>query len=341
MDRSKERGYRADGGITRLNATARALLGYGPALEGESLAALARRLRVERADGSPCPAAELPAARALLGEVVRGVMLAFHPPAGDPVWVAVSAGPILAADGALRGAVATLTDITPLRRLQEQRDDFVHMVSHDLRSPLTGVLLQAELLGRRAAERGDGPSSQGLQSIIRNAHQMAAMIGDLVDSTRLESGQLPLELAPLALGPFLSEVMRHLGGADVARIRVAAPAELPAARGDGRQLERVVTNLITNAVKYSPPGSPIVVTAEAVSGELRVSIADAGPGIPAEDQPHLFARYYRARQTTRTEGLGLGLYITRLLVEAHGGRIWVESAPGRGSTFRFTLPTAG
>jgi len=171
---------------------------------------------------------------------------------------------------------------------------------------------------------------------------MNAMIQDLVDMTRLESGQLALTLQAVDLHAYLANLLSRTETLlDYARIRVELPPGLPAVRADYNRLERIVINLLSNALKYSPPGTPVTVRAQQEAGMVRVSVTDEGAGIPPEEQPNLFQRYYRAQSTRAAEeGIGLGLYITKLLVEAHGGRVWVESAMGKGSTFSFTLPTA-
>ncbi|MHB1416804.1 MAG: sensor histidine kinase, partial [Chloroflexota bacterium] len=127
---------------------------------------------------------------------------------------------------------------------------------------------------------------------------------------------------------------------DQARLRVEAPQPVPPVLADPERVERVVVNLVTNALKYSTPGKPVVVRVQPSDGEAMVSVIDEGPGISSEELPHLFQRYRRAAAGNKAGGLGLGLYIARLIVEAHGGRIWVESEVGKGSTFSFTLPLA-
>ena len=168
------------------------------------------------------------------------------------------------------------------------------------------------------------------------------MIQELVESTRLESGILELhkELAdPCGL---LREVVQGVGTPeDRGRIQPECAEGLPELLVDRERMERAVVNLITNALKYSPPTSPVVVKAERTDGEVQISVSDRGVGIAPEELPHIFDRFYRAAAGRKGQGLGLGLYITRLMVEAHGGRVGVESRLGEGSTFRITLPIHG
>ena len=336
--------YAPDGRIRRMNAAAQRLLGYTPSQDRDrTIAGQLVRLRCELPGGGPLALGQSPPERALHGETVRGEVLVLHPPDGRTLWVSSSAAPIRAADGELLGAVITFTDITPLHDLQEQREDFLRAVSHDLRNPLTVIRTRAELLLLRLrSTRAGSEELESAQAILTSAGRMNAMIQELVDATRLEAGQVHLEARPIELPAFIADLVRRLAGAlETERIRVSAPAGLPPVLADPDQLERILTNLFSNALKYSPPGSEVTVTLGAREGRIVTAVADQGPGIAPEDLPHLFERYYRTQVgRERGEGLGLGLYITRKLVEAHGGRIWAESEPGKGSTFSFSLPAA-
>jgi len=201
------------------------------------------------------------------------------------------------------------------------------------------VLGQAQVI-LRAAEAGETQRIvQSANAIITSARRMNAMIQDLVDLTRLEAGQVRLARQPVELQSFIWDLLeRSKPVMDVRRIRLEIPADLPAVSADPGRLERILTNLLTNALKYSPPDTEVIVRAVRTDEEIQVSVTDRGVGIAPEDLPHIFERFYRARGVRKVEGLGLGLYITKMLVEAHGGRIWVESELGRGSTFYFTLP---
>jgi len=171
-----------------------------------------------------------------------------------------------------------------------------------------------------------------------SARRMSLMIQDLADSARLEAGQMRLETRPVDLDRMVSDLLTQLTGAmDVGRIKVNIPTRLPYVNADPNRLERILINLITNALKYSRPGTDVSILAKPVDGEVVTSVTDQGQGIAPEDLPHIFERFYRAKGTRRGDGLGLGLYITKGLVEAHGGRIWVESELGKGSTFHFSL----
>jgi signal transduction histidine kinase len=246
-------------------------------------------------------------------------------------------------DGQVVGAITTFTDVTSLHALQEQQQVLMQMVSHDLRAPLAIIKGYAQLLIGMVADTVENAGiRQGLATIDRGVNRMDVMIQDLVDVTRWEGGQLELRREPVALSSYLNDLLQRISlTMDTTRIRVEVPPELPRVSADYARLERVVVNLLSNALKYSEAGTPVTLRAWQEKAMVVVAVADQGQGIDPADQPHLFERFYRARRTERRpEGIGLGLYITRVLVEAHGGYVWVESEPGRGSTFYFTLPIA-
>jgi signal transduction histidine kinase len=297
---------------------------------------------LETPEGRPLPLEETPGLRASRGDTLQGAVLRCRRGDGKIVWFSCSAAPIRTPEGTLLGAIALFDDITALHDLEEQREDFLRIVSHDLRSPLVAIGGFAERLRRRFEETGVGESERKcLKFIADGANQMSAIIQDLVDSTRLESGQVRLEEETVALGGFVANLLERAAGAmEVGRIRVEIPPDLPPLAADPHPLERILTNLLTNALKYSPPEAGVILSAKRTNGEATVSVLDHGPGIAPEDLPHLFDKFYRAEGTRKAEGLGLGLYIAKMLVEAMGGRIWAQSELGKGSAFHFTLPLA-
>jgi len=334
--------YGPSGEILRMNPTAARILGYSTPEMDLPLAKRVARLRMETAEGRRIQPEDAPVALALRGETVQGSVVVVHLPDGSSFWLSVSAAPIRSPSGEMLGAVATFTDVTELHRLQEERQDIVRMVSHDLRNPLTAVQGQAQIILKLLDRSGqDGALRRSAETIVANARQMNAMIQDLVDMARGETAQLVLNPVAIDLGRAVPDLIQRMPDVlEASRIRVEIPKGLPHVRADPNRLERVVTNLLSNALKFSPPQTEVLVAAEKLDGEVKLSVTDRGVGIPPEVIPRLFQRYYRAAATRKTTGLGLGLYITRLLVEAMGGRIWVESEVGKGSTFSFTLPLA-
>lgn len=318
--------------------TRQGILGYSEAELKFAVGERADALAVQTVDSNPLPFEETPGVRALQGETVCGETLVLRRADGVK-WLSASAAPILGAEGAILGVVVTFTDLTALHQLQEQREDFINSVSHDLRSPLAVIQGQASILQRTLGKGGQRGRSLGY--IIAASHRMNAMIRDLVDSARRESGQLLLDEQPVDLRSFVAELLeRYALLASERRVRLDISPDLPPVEADPSRLERVFLNLLGNAMKYAPPASEVTVGATAGDGEIRAWVADRGLGIACDDLPRIFDRYYRAKGDRKDEGLGLGLYITRMLVEAHGGRITAESQVGKGTTFYFTLPLA-
>lgn len=241
--------------------------------------------------------------------------------------------------------MVVFTDITPLRRLQEQRIRYILGVSHGLRTPLTVVQGQAQLLLTALEKSGfNGRLQRSAEAVVTSSHRMSVMLRDLVDLTSMEAGQeLKLNRIPVELPAFVRELCTRLAGLlDTSRIQLQAPQDLPRVWADPDRLERILVNLFSNALKYSRPGTRIQVALSAGGeGEVVTSVSDQGPGIPQHQIPLLFQPYQRIQlDRLPRESVGLGLYITRGLVEAHGGSIRVESEVGVGSTFSFTLPVA-
>jgi signal transduction histidine kinase len=263
---------------------------------------------------------------------------------GSTVHFLTNAGQIRDTSGNPAGLVTVYTDITRIVQMQRQQEEFIRAVSHDLRQPLTVIHGQGQMLQHAFEREGsDGRKSKMVDAIVVSAKRMATMVQDLTESARLEGGSLCLNRAPLEIDYLVRGVVeRSWHGQDAERIQIQLAGDSPQVTADAEKIERVLTNLITNALKYSPPTAPVVVSARTDRRGVVVSVADAGPGIAPEDLSSIFKRYYRAGlpRDGRREGLGLGLYIAKGLVEAHGGRMWVESSLGEGSTFSFSLPLA-
>lgn len=224
------------------------------------------------------------------------------------------------------------------------RDELIGMVSHDLKNPLSAVLLNAAQLLKKPAA-GEERRVQGrrrLEGIKRAGERMDQLIRNLLDVTTAEAGRLTVRRRATALGPVIAETLQGLEALATDKdihVLTEIPVDLPAVWAEGSRVQQVLANLIGNAIKFTPVGGEVTVRCEPLEGELLVAIIDTGPGIPPEDVPHLFDRFWRAARTTEL-GTGLGLSIARNLVLAHGGRIWVHSQVGAGTTFCFTLPFA-
>ncbi|MHB1132355.1 MAG: PAS domain-containing protein [Chloroflexota bacterium] len=299
---------------------------------------------VRAPDGSALVPEQWPLRRALRGEMFTGVECLYVRPDGVRRRLVVSSSGVRDEAGQLALAIVVYHDVSELRRLEEAREDFVRAVSHDLRQPLTVIQGQAQLLRALLQKRGiEEREHRSLEGLTVSAKRMGNMIADMVEVTRLETGQLLLDCVPLDLYSYALDVAQRLAvGDDAGRVHVEPPPTPPLARADEERLERVLTNLIGNALKYSPGGTPVTVCFQRRGNEVITTVSDLGRGIPAADLPHILERYYRAQaeRERRSEGLGLGLYISRLIVEAHGGRLWVESQLCQGSSFYFSLPVA-
>ncbi len=201
------------------------------------------------------------------------------------------------------------------------------------------MLGQADLLRQRMQKQGLTQEAQIAAAVVSSAKRMNTMIQELVDSARLEAGQVALNKKRTDMTQLVRDVVDRMANREErARVAVEAPAAALLVFVDAERIERVITNLLSNALKYSPSDSPAVLHLAPQGDKLVLSVTDRGVGIQAEDIPHLFQRFYRAKTAQRHEGLGLGLYISRLIAEAHGGRVWVESEVNKGSTFHLALP---
>jgi signal transduction histidine kinase len=231
----------------------------------------------------------------------------------------------------------TAVALSAIRRHVQEREDLLHVVSHDLRTPLSAVIGQAQILRRQGRE--DSFAVARADAILHAAGRMDGMIEDLLDGARFESGQLHLKLESIDLAPYLGELLGRMGASlEVDRVEVFMPETgIVTVRADPRRLERVLLNLLSNALKYCPEGK-VRLEVESQDGWVSISIVDGGPGINPEDLPQIFKRFYRGREAKSRDGLGLGLYGARMMVQAHGGRIDAESSPGAGTRFRIKLP---
>jgi PAS domain S-box-containing protein len=239
-------------------------------------------------------------------------------------------------DGERVAMISAVRDITERKRLDQAHHDFVAMTSHDLASPLTVLRVRAQLLQRR--QKYD---EESIDAILEQTARMDRLIGDLRELAQVEGGSLSIQREDVDLVGLAQEAVERARTLTAGQaVRLQAP-DLPiTVAGDRDRLGQVLDNLLGNAVKYAPDGGEILVTVEAAGGQAYLRVADQGPGIPADVLPHLFERFYRGNHTAGEAGLGLGLYISRMLVEAHGGRIWAVSALGAGSTFTVMLPLA-
>lgn len=238
------------------------------------------------------------------------------------------------------GSLLLAQDLTRIRRLETVRRDFIGNLSHELRTPLASLKALAETLQDGALD--DPPAARRfIEQIQVEVDALTQMVTELLELSRIESGRLSLDLKPVAACDLLdsaSKRMRLQAERAGLSLRVECADDLPKVRMDPQRVEQVLVNLIHNAVKFTKPGGEVVLEAEAGPGEVRFAVRDTGIGIPAEDVPRVFERFYRVDRSRAGGGTGLGLSIAKHIVEAHGGRIWAESIEGRGSAFFFSIP---
>ncbi|HEY2459861.1 MAG TPA: ATP-binding protein [Candidatus Acidoferrum sp.] len=241
------------------------------------------------------------------------------------------------------GAVVVLHDITELRKLERVRRDFVANVSHEFRTPLTAIQGFAETLLAGAADDLQN-RERFLRIILEHAQRLGRLTEDLLKLSKMDADRLELEIRRVAVVQVIEgclETTQHRAGEKGIRVSAAHTEDLPDIAGDRRRLAEVLQNLLDNAIQYTVAPGQITVSAVARDDEVIFSVADTGIGIPAADQPRVFERFYRvdAARSRDAGGTGLGLAIAKHLVEVHGGRMWVESEVGIGSTFHFSIPT--
>lgn len=255
---------------------------------------------------------------------------------------------VAARTGSLREAHSRLEDtnrrlrraVRELRELDRLKSEFVSMVSHELRAPLTNINASVELLLQRE-EPGDSSDREMLLIIGEQSARLTRLVQGVLSVSRIEAGVPLLNAGALELEPLLTRAVKSVEiSTDRHHFRVEVAPDLPPVSADPDRILEVLLNLLDNAVKYSPNGGVIRLSARAMEGLAQIEVRDPGRGIPRREQQRIFKKFYRVDRgdSRETYGYGLGLYIVRRLVEAHGGRVWVHSAPGRGSTFGFSLP---
>ena len=333
-------------GVIVLDRTGQAVLANGAAHTLWGLATLAssaeRGVGLQLLDGTVVADDDWPTLRALRGERFTGEEFRLIS-ANEERRIQCSGHAVHSRDGGVDLAVVIIRDVTALRDLERFREDYLALISHDLRGPLTAIGGYAHWL-RRQIEHEPGNHERwfdAVEEIEAGAQRMSTMIAALLESSQLEAGTTHLDLEPANLADVVrASVLRAVDPDDQGRLIVTAP-DTVLARIDPGQIERVLANFIQNALKFAPPSGPIRVAVLSGDEELIVSVSDEGPGIAPDSVHRLFHRYQRLAPESGTEGHGLGLYIARLIVEAHGGRTWAESEPGKGSTFSFALPGIG
>jgi PAS domain S-box-containing protein len=277
--------------------------------------------------------------RALAGEPSKRLDAAYtRPGETEPLYLDIYFQPVRDASGAVVGILTSIIDMTAQHHLEKQKEEFLAIVSHDLRNPVTAIKGYAQIAARTSGHLDDRVK-QALSTISRQADRLSRLIGDLLDVSRLQSGPLALERVRFDLREPLREIAGGLElAAEAFQIEVRLPEEPLWVYADRTRIEQVIGNLLDNAMRYSGESRLIEVEAKREGEEAVVSVIDHGVGIPAEQQANVFGQFFRGSNVReQVSGLGLGLYISHGIIAAHGGRLWVESKEGEGSRFLFAL----
>ena len=255
-------------------------------------------------------------------------------------WFKINAASVISSDQRRLGTILVVHDITQIKQLERTRQEFVANVSHELRTPLSHIKGYTEtLLG--GAKDDPEVATRFLQTIERNVERLKLLIEDLLTISEIESGRVMLNLQPVPVRASVEKVFDDFRTRAAARaVTLVDESEGLTARADQRRLEQVLTNLVDNAVKYGGNDSRVVVGARLSDGMVEMFVQDNGPGLPTESLERVFERFYRVDKARSRDqgGTGLGLSIVKHIVQSHGGRVWVESEPGKGAKFCFTLP---
>ncbi len=261
-------------------------------------------------------------------------------PSGIPLAVGITYAPLLSPEGNLLNIIATVRDITHFREAEELKSTFISVISHELKTPVALIKGYVGTLRRDDVAWDAEIVQDSLKVIEEEADRLTSLIENLLDASRLQAGGLKLNLMDMAFDKFADRLaQRFRTQTSKHSIRVIFPADFPVVMADQDRISQVLSNLLSNAIKYSPDGGEIVISGQTRSDQIIICVKDQGPGIAIGDIPHIFDRFYRADDASRTtQGAGLGLYLTRAIIEAHDGRIWADPGPGDGARICFSLP---
>ncbi len=259
---------------------------------------------------------------------------------GVPLPVGITYAPLISEGGNLLNIIATVRDITRFREAEELKSTFISVISHELKTPVALIKGYVGTLRREDANWDREIVKDSLAVIEEEADRLTGLIENLLDASRLQAGGLAINLADVDLKVIADRIAtRFQTQSSIHTIMVDFSENFPVVSADETRLEQVLSNLVSNAIKYSPQGGEIRITGQVRPAQVIVCVSDQGPGVAPEDIPHIFDRFYRASLAKRTtKGAGLGLYLARAVIEAHGGRIWVDPQPGHGARICFSLP---
>jgi len=322
-----------EGRVTDFNPAAASISGYS---REEALGRRVREVLACEADREDCPLKA-----AMRGLEVETQELAVLNRLKEAVPVMLSAFPLKTKGGIILGGVIIFRDLSPIKRLEKERRHLVNMFAHDLKTPVVGMAGLVRRLRQGKAGPLSEPQQTYLETIDREMGRLEKLINNFLEFARLDLHILTPMASALQVEKECQEVfvlLQPLAEAKGIVLEAEYPQELLVLQADPLLFRRVLENLLENAIKYSPPRTKVALEVQERGQEVLFAVRDQGPGIAPKDLPHLFEIYYRGADAEKERGFGLGLATVKRIIDAHGGRIWVESHPGQGATFHFTLP---
>lgn len=293
----------------------------------------------ERLDGSPLPMEDHPLYVVLrTGLAVYDQEIGVRIPGREMLYISVNAAPLIDGGQNVIGCIVTFTDVTNRRLVLQQKDDFISVASHELKTPVTSLKAAIQLLDRMQENIKPEILAKLIEQANKSLNKLSDLMNSLLNSNRFGQGRFPIHKTNFSVSDLINNCCQHVRTASNHEIIVKGDTGLQVS-ADEQLMDQVIVNLVNNAVKYAPQSKQIIIDVEQEGDFAKVSVMDSGPGIPQDKVTHIFERYYQVENSGKqSSGLGLGLYICAEIVHKHGGGIGVESEPGKGSKFWFTLP---
>jgi PAS domain S-box-containing protein len=333
----------SQGRIMEANRASLKLLGLEANGTPPNVRQLIELLDIRHADGNPVSLNELPSQRALGGQTVREEEYQLRCLNGDLIHISVTASPVITSEGTRPElAVVVMRDLTELKRLERMRDEFLSIAAHELKTPITSIKGYAQLLERWAPGGHEPREGKAFQVLNRQSDRLNELVQELLEVSRLQLGRLTLRRQRFDLCELVDQVLERMRGVSTQHRLVFEHKGPVLVDADWDRIDQVLSNLLDNAIKFSPDGGVIELSLTTRDSTAVVSVRDHGLGIPRERQGQLFERFYRAHAGLASDrgGMGIGLHLSEQLMQRHGGRLWFESEEGQGSTFSFSLALA-
>ncbi len=290
-------------------------------------------------NNKPLNASQAPILTALKGKKLKNENITIQKKDGKKTFLQVSAAPILNKKGKIIAAAEIINDITIQRELEEKKDDFINMASHELKTPLTSATVFAQILKKRFQKSQDSESEKVIKKIDLQLNKLTDLVKELLDVTRLYKGGLKVEKEKFLVKELAKEIVEDLQPTTFHKLKLDWHTKLYV-YADKERIRQVLTNLVTNAIKYSKADKDIIIGSRPKKNTIEIYVKDFGIGIPKIAHKKIFDRFYQVRGHETYPGLGLGLYISSQIIKLHKGKLWVESSEGKGSTFYFSLPVS-